>query len=642
MCGLGGSFGPGPPLVEAALSLRHRGPDDADAVRLQAPDGTPAFLSFTRLALLDLSSAGRQPMRSDDGRRVLLFNGEIYNHAALREELTGRGARFNSRSDTEVILRGLQLDGERWLGRLRGMFALACWDQEKGELVLARDGLGIKPLYFAFDGRRLVFASEVRALLDAGAVPRRFDRGALLGYLCHGSVPEPQALVAGVQSLGAGQLLRACARAGRVELDGPRRFGLAPAWPPSWLGESAQSTATHVPLGPLLRETVALHLVADVPVALLLSGGVDSTAVAALLRAARPDAEVTAFTVARADDPDELAAATETARRLRLRHQVVLPTEGALREQVPRFLAALDQPSTDGLNTFMVCGAVAAAGFKAALSGLGSDELFGGYALHRRMAWLWPLLDAAPRLPGLVGRGLLRLPAVGRSAKALALVAARGVSDAQLGAALDLRLHALFSPQEAAALLALDPAEVERRSLEPVAEYVDLGALPPGLSPRSRREVAYHGAMLLLRAGYLRRTLLRDADALSMAHGLELRVPLCDEALWQAVLARRPRPGAPPKQLLIEAADHPRVNEVAARPKRGFVLPLERWLAGPLRELAGDLLVSSGARAAGLSAPAVERLQKSFFARPSSARAHRLWALCALSDYLLRHRLEAA
>lgn len=641
MCGLGGSFGPGPPLVEAALSLRHRGPDDADAVRLQAPDGTPAFLAFTRLALLDLSPAGRQPMRSDDGRRVLLFNGEIYNHATLRQELTDRGARFVSRSDTEVILRGLQLDGERWLARLRGMFALAFWDQEKGELLLARDGLGIKPLYFAFDGRRLVFASEVRALLDAGAVPRRIDRGALLGYLCHGSVPEPQALVAGVQALGAGQLLQASARAGRVELDGPRRFVPPPAWPPAWL-DGTTLTAPPAPLGPLLRETVALHLVADVPVALLLSGGVDSTAVAALLRAARPDAEVTAFTVAREDDPDELAAASETARRLRLHHQVVSPTEDTLRDQIPRFLAALDQPSADGLNTFVVSGAVAAAGFKAALSGLGSDELFGGYALHRRMAWLWPLLDAAPRLPGLFSRGILRVPAVGRSAKALSLLTARGVADERLGAALDLRLHALFSPQEAAALLAMDPAEVDRDSLDPTVEYAGLGALPAGLSLRSRRDVAYHGAMLLLRAGYLRRTLLRDADALSMAHGLELRVPLCDEALWQAVLARRPRPDAPPKQLLIEAAAHPRVNEVAARPKRGFVLPLERWLAGPLRELAGDLLASTGARVAGLSAPAVARLQEAFLARPSSARAHRLWALCALSDYLLRHRLEAA
>jgi asparagine synthase (glutamine-hydrolysing) len=434
--------------------------------------------------------------------------------------------------------------------------------------------------------------------------------------------------------------LRARARDGQVELDGPRRFVPPPAWPPAWLDETAPPAP--LVLGPLLRETVALHLVADVPVALLLSGGVDSTAVAALLRAARPDAEVTAFTIAREDDPDELAAATETARRLRLQHRIVSPTEDALREQVPRFLAALDQPSVDGLNTFVVSGAVAAAGFKAALSGLGSDELFGGYALHRRMAWLWPLLDAIPRLPGALSRGLMRVPAVGRPAKALSLLAARGVADDRLGAALDLRLHALFSPQEVAALLELDPSEVERDSLDPTAEDAGLGALPPGLSPRSRREVAYHGAMLLLRAGYLRRTLLRDADALSMAHGLELRVPLCDEALWQAVLARRPRPDAPPKQLLIEAAAHPRVREVAARPKRGFVLPLVRWLAGPLRELAGDLLSSSGARAAGLSAPAVERLQNAFLARPSSAVAHRLWALCALSDYLLRHGLGAA
>mgnify|MGYP002147014514 CR=1 FL=1 len=651
MCGIAGTFGDlgGSPgsghaaLDLAALSIRHRGPDDADAVHLQAPDGTPAFLAFTRLAILDLSPAGRQPMRSDDGHHLLVYNGEIYNHHELRRELEGRGQRFRSRSDTEVLLRGLLLDGEAFLGRLRGMFALALWDGLRGELLLARDALGIKPLYLTRDGGRLVFASEVRALLDAGAAARRLDRRALLGYLCLGSVPEPRTLVDGVQALPAGHLLRARAVAGRVELSPPRRFVPAPAWPPPWLGDAPLALEQQAAeLSPLLRETAALHLTADVAVALLLSGGVDSTALAALLRAARPGAELVAFTLDRPDDPDETAAAAQTARVLGLRHHVVTLPDDALRARVPAFLAALDQPSVDGLNTFVISGAVRAAGFKVALSGLGADELFGGYALQRRLARLWPLVDeASPLAPlwGALGPRLGRLPLSGRAAKAAALVSAGAVGHKGLGAALLFQLRALLAPSEAARLLDEDPALAARTATELALAQSEIGALPPAHhDPAVRRAVAYHGAVLLLRSGYLRQTLLRDADALSMAHGLELRVPLCDERLWQEVLARPPRLQARPKQLLIAAAAHPRVEAVARRRKRGFVLPLERFLRGPLRPLVHERLAQAGAL--GLQAPSVAALAGRFYARPSSARAHRLWALCALTDYLARHRLS--
>lgn len=655
MCGIAGTFGgradgPGAPAEPAALdlaplSIRHRGPDDADAVQLQAPDGTPAYLAFTRLAILDLSPAGRQPMRSDDGQEVLVYNGEIYNHKELRHELEARGQRFRSRSDTEVVLRGLLLDGEAFLGRLRGMFALALWDGPRGELLLARDGLGIKPLYLTCDGGRLAFASEVRALLDAGAAARRLDRRALLGYLCLGSVPEPRTLVDGVQALPAGHLVRARAVAGRVELSPPRRFVPAPAWPPPWLGDTPLALEQQAAeLSPLLRETAALHLTADVAVALLLSGGVDSTALAALLRAARPDAELAAFTLARPDDPDETATAAQTARALGLRHHVVTLSDDALRARVPAFLAALDQPSVDGLNTFVISGAVRAAGFKVALSGLGADELFGGYALQRRLARLWPLVDeASPLAPlwGALGPRLGRLPLAGRAAKAAALVSAGAVVRQGLGAALLVRLRALLAPSEAARLLGEDPALAERTATELALAQSEVGALPPSPAhqdPAVRRAVAYHGAVLLLRSGYLKQTLLRDADALSMAHGLELRVPLCDERLWQAVLARPPRLEARPKQLLVAAAAHPQVEAAARRRKRGFVLPLERFLCGPLRPLVRERLAQAGAL--GLVAPAVAALAGRFYARPSSARAHRLWALCALTDYLARHRLS--
>ena len=711
MCGLGGYLGDPArpqPLRVAALTLRHRGPDDEGALGFAAADGTPGLLAFARLAIRDLSALGAQPMQSADGAYSLIYNGEIYNYAALREELVTGGAQLRSRSDTEVVLRAYAAHGSAAFGRLRGMFALALWDARRQELLLCRDVMGIKPLYYCCDGQRLVFASEVRALLAAGAVAPRLEPRAVHGFLSLGAVPEPLTIVRDVLALPPGHLLRISVSQGRLSAPTLQSILPAPHTPYFLLGQAASSEPAadrgrqpttlaekaHA-LGPLLRTTVAQHLAADVPVALLLSGGVDSTAVAVLARAAAPTAQLASFTLTYGDaDPhSEGAAARSTAQALHLiHHDCHLTAESALLA-LPQFLAAQDQPSIDGFNTYLISQQVRAAGYKVALSGLGGDELFQGYELHRQFAAAWLLGDGLPGpvsglgavverlltsnappfdfdgIPGAVaGLGALgerlmssspsgnsghRRSSLGtaraRLAKAAAVLAAAALPPAQRAAALYTRLRALWSPAEVAALLTPDcGASTLEAYLPPSAELQRVlglaeSPLPEGAADRSlpgRIRLAYHVIMQLERQSYLRNTLLRDADALSMAHGVELRVPLCDAELWQRVTDLGPEPTRRPKQLLVAAADEPLVTAAAARHKRGFALPLSRFLPGALRNTVSACFADAELRQrAGLTTAASE-LWAGYLAAPTPRMTYRVWSLFTLLAYVKRHDLQ--
>lgn len=636
MCGLGGVFGPARGDADGAAllaALRHRGPDDARLEQRAVGPDLALTLAFARLAVIDPSPGGRQPMTTEDGALTLLFNGEIYNHAALRAELVAAGVSFRARSDTEVVLRLLHAHGPAALSRLQGMFALALWDQARRELLLARDAMGIKPLYHAWDGTRFAFASEVRALLAARAVAPRLDPDAVAGFLALGAVPEPRTIVAGVQALPPGHLVRVRAQGDR--LAPPELMRFAPPW--------RDPDGTRPPaLAGIFARTVRAHLAADVPVAILLSGGVDSTAVAARAAAAAT-APLASFTLrygGTGPAEEDADRAAETARTLGLRHHDVLITPARAHAALPRFLAALDQPSVDGFNTFLVCEAVAAAGYKVALSGLGGDELFFGYGLHRRFVRARRAGAAvAPSgvLHALAWQALRAARALGvpeRVRKAAGLARALLLPEPQRAAALYAQLRALLLPEEVAALVVSDARADKAHEL--VQSFKSDTPQSPWRQIRA-----------LERDNYLRATLLRDADALSMASGVELRVPLCDRALWDAVLAGpieagegSARPGRPAKAPLVRAAGHPRVDAVAALPKRGFSLPIAAWLAGPLRPLAASLLGDAdAARAAGLSPPALAALVPELSA-PDPARAFRLWALLVLLSYTRRHGLR--
>jgi asparagine synthase (glutamine-hydrolysing) len=401
MCGIAGVVAGGrEPVARARLealgvALAHRGPDGAGT--WVAPDGRTGF-AHRRLAIIDLDPRSDQPMRSADGAVTVTYNGELYNHRHVRAELERLGHRFRTTSDTEVLVEALAAWGVAALPRLRGMFAFAAHDARTGEVVIARDALGIKPAYHArtADGD-LVFASEVRALRPV--VPTSMDPDAAIDLLLWGSIAAPRTSVAGVRALPAGHLLRV--RDGSVTQE---RWADPVVWSDGRDGEPADGSVER--LVEAISDSVRAHLIADVPVAVFLSSGVDSGVVASIAAAA---GEVTALTV-RDPDADESDAAAERARAIGVPHTVVDVPRGDARALAAAALEALDQPSVDGVNSFVIARAAAGAGFRVALSGVGGDELFGGYPSASRL----PALAGAHRALALLGRlpaTLLRRPA---------------------------------------------------------------------------------------------------------------------------------------------------------------------------------------------------------------------------------------
>jgi len=566
MCGIAGLFRPdrmdpaGRNAVQSMSErMAHRGPDDAGFFADEH-----VALGHRRLSIIDLSDGGHQPMASDDGQVQVLYNGEVYNQRELRHELEARGHRFSSTCDTEVVLRGfLEWGVDGLVERLRGMFALAVYDARAPRLVLARDRLGIKPLYYAeMGGGGLAFASEVKALDGSGLVARERDADAMIGFLLYGAVPEPMTTVRGVRCLSPGTVLTA-------DRDGLRTRHY-------W--DVLQADPSRLPqVKPALEDAVARHLVADVPLGVFLSGGVDSIGIAALAR--RAGGPVHTLTVALPDDGGgERALAREAATWIGTTHEEVsVGTEDFVRS-MPRFLAAMDQPTNDGLNTFTISEAARRTGLKVVLSGLGGDEVFWGYPHYRRVALGRPmgLLRALPRPL----RGAVAAPAI-------AFGAARGserwrraayLGRLPLSAASYLLMRGFFPAAEVARLLGTTRADVQRVVEATTAPLVEATA---GLEPgRALNYFEDHR--------YLHDQLLRDADVFSMASSIELRVPYLDhelvEAAWRlpvdAMLDDRVN-----KPALVEALGDPRVERLARLPKRGFSLPMDRWM----RETSGTL-----------------------------------------------------
>jgi asparagine synthase (glutamine-hydrolysing) len=546
-------------LVRTRDAMASRGPDGEGAWR--SADGRAALAS-RRLAILDLSPAGAQPMASPDGRFHAVLNGEIYNFRELRSALEEDGVRFRSRSDTEVVLALYARQGAGMLGRLRGMYGLAIWDDAEKSLLLARDPLGVKPLYYAIGGGVLRFASQVKALEAGGAVPLAVDPAGLAGFLLWGSVPEPWTIRQAVRALPAGHYL--IVKDGRIEEP-------CPSPPEPGRGDGGEG------LPAALADSVRAHLVSDVPVAVFLSAGLDSSLIAALARRQLPEPPTT-FTLSfdrLAGTPlDEAPLAAEVARRLGTRHvERRFGQEGFL-GLWPQAVAAMDQPSIDGFNTWLVSKAAHEAGLKVVLSGLGGDELFGSYPSFsdvpravRAARWgrrlpglpaLWPALAGRfrPDRPKL--RGLLR-------------------HGGSLAGAYFLR-RALFLPEELPALLGRDAAEEGLRLYDPVADagrpLSDLAAGNGHSGPDAW--VAVHA---METARYMRNQLLRDADWASMAWSVELRVPWVDVRLREAVAAAGFEPArSQGKAALVRQAAPELPEALFARPKTGFYVPVVEWL----------------------------------------------------------------
>ena len=559
MCGINGivRLGPDAPPIDRDEVIRTR-----DAMTARGPDDAGAWISehaslaSRRLAILDLSEAGHQPMTTPDGRYVIAFNGEIYNFRELRQELAEKGVRFHSKSDTETLLYLYLVEGESMLPKLRGMFALAIWDDDRKRLFLARDPLGIKPLYWSVHGGLFRFASQVKALEQGGGIPLDVDPAGLCGFLLWGSVPEPLTIRRAVRSLPAGSFLT-------VEED---RVGE----PQTWYQFGNEITKSPLTPAAAVEDSVRAHLVSDVPVAVFLSGGLDSGMIAALARRHLPEPPATftlRFDVLDGTPRDEGPLAAEVARTLGTRHVERRIGRADFAALWPAAIAAMDQPSIDGFNTYVVSRAAHEAGLKVVLSGLGGDELFGSYpsfqdvpeivAKADRVAQspllraLWPLASRLSGRPKL--RGLLRH---GRT----------------LPGAYFLR-RGLFLPEDLPRIVGRDRAEEGLRTYDAVADAD---------TARAGEADSWRAVHRMETALYMRNQLLRDSDWASMAHSVELRVPLVDPVL-RAQLATQ---GFEPARDLRKGGKAAVVRQAAPelpaalwdRPKSGFYIPVLEWL----------------------------------------------------------------
>jgi asparagine synthase (glutamine-hydrolysing) len=639
MCGICGIVGM-ESAEESARAVRrmtaalvHRGPDE-DGFLIAPQDAPRASLGMRRLSIIDLPG-GTQPIFNEKCDVAVFQNGEIYNFRALRAELESLGHSFRTKSDTETIIHGYEQWGDACVEHLRGMFAFALLDMRGGapRVLLARDRLGIKPFYYSLQKGTLFFASEVRALLASGCLPRQISAGALNSYLLFGSVCEPMTMVEGIFSLQPGHYVS-------FPVSGPVKwFAPVPYWT---FGDAASRKLSDTPttladaavrLRPILTEAVADHLIADVPLGIFLSSGLDSTAIVALASAAQSGLHT--FTVIFPElEFSEADPARATAKRFGTHHEELLLDGAEMLAHLDDAVDALDQPSMDGINTYFVSWAARRAGLKVALSGLGGDEIFGGYSTFASGPRAVRVAALGKKFP----RGVRRATAsaVGRAG------GGRGDSGRKLAAlwrnseALPHPYYftrTLYTPDHVAALRGADAASG------------DDGPWRNWMMESAREASAldsFNAISCLEARSYMVNTLLRDTDSVSMAHSLEVRVPLLDHVLVEFV-SRLPadvkiRRGAN-KVLLVEALKGLLPEEIVSQRKRTFTFPWERWLRGSLAaRVNAGLSNPAPALAAHLNSDAVRAVWMAFEA--SKTNWSRPWSLYVLNQWCRKH-LEA-
>jgi asparagine synthase (glutamine-hydrolysing) len=520
-------------------------------------------------------------MCNEDSTVWIAFNGEIYNFLELRKTLADAGHRVRSRTDTEVLIHGYEEWGiEKLLEKLRGMFAFALYDSAQSRLILARDRFGIKPLYYVKgpeDGW-VAFASETKALVAGGLASPELDRSALAGFLLLGSIPAPATIRKSVRCLPAGHYMVLC-RGENIEPRSYWNFAEAIA------GERERQRCGSVPsIAETLEEAVASHLVSDAPLGVFLSGGMDSAAVAALASRTYPGSLKT-LTVTFAEAAyNEAAEARAASRAFGTDHEELRVTSADFLSELPSFLAAMDQPTNDGVNTYFVSQAARRAGLKVVLSGLGGDEVFWGY---RHYSWLEgraPWLRILAGLPNPLRRGVLAASELyGRTTGQESWRRLGQLREHPTIGGLYYMARGFFPAFQVSQLLGVSPSELHRLVDEALTA-------DPLLLPASRMDGAAFNDLEMRR--YLHDQLLRDADVFSMAHSIETRIPFLDHELVCRVAclpAAAKRSNGINKPALLRALPHPVLAAAAAKRKMGFTFPIGRWIMdnlGPMREIA--------------------------------------------------------
>jgi asparagine synthase (glutamine-hydrolysing) len=635
MCGIAGFLGQKDQhdliLPDRVIrSIGHRGPDGYGFDTIYSNSGM-AFFAHSRLAIIDITNTGSQPMsikdKSGKNNITIIFNGEIYNYGELREELKCLGFRFSGNSDTEVILCAYLAWSTDSFRRLVGMFAFALADAGKDKVFFVRDHLGIKPFYY-FENKEggLSFASETRSfrVLPGGENASKINRNSLHGFLSLGMVLGNKSFVQGVEELEPGHCIISDF-AGKIR---DKIFFLNSACM-DHMRFSDRSRAISA-----IRKSLALsvdrHLVADVPVGIFLSAGIDSASLTALASESHPDLRTISIGFDQRE-ADESGEASLIASQLGVSNEVVTLTGADILAGLEMVFQAMDQPTVDGFNTFFVSKAARAAGLKVALSGLGGDELFGGYASFHDV-------PMAKRLAGLIGFGGVGnlMAMAGKVFGSRSLWKAGRTGSYRPGfASLYFLRRELFSPVDRLDLLEMPSPEVEPITGAPFELLENLERNISGLDPENT-------VAILEQQVYMRNMLLRDSDVFSMANGLEIRVPFLDQDLLALV---NPMPGSwknlgsKPKALLIDAVGKRFPSRILGKKKRGFTFPWEAWFRGPMAGFAKDRLFCSTWDNLGIPLEKVEKIWSRFIAKDPTVTALHVLALVSLADLVERQGL---
>lgn len=632
MCGISAIISKNQEQVTTSLramvaSQFHRGPDDSGQNIL--PFGNYFLgLGHRRLSIIDLSPLGHQPMVHPDNGDQIIFNGEIYNFQKIRTQLIRLGETFKSNSDTEVLLHALSRFGTKCLKDLEGMYSFIFLDRRNNKIVVARDPLGIKPLYIATKDEITIFSSEVRSILATNLIPRKISPQGVAGYLAYGAIQEPFSIVQDIRMFPAG-----CYQEFTADNAQPLSSPI-----PFWSFPKSPSPITEQEVIGQIRATldsaVSDHMVSDVPVGVFLSSGLDSTIIAGLAR--RHSKQLRSFTVGFSDDVDlsELVLASETARLWNLDHTEIVINKQAAQESSLAWLSSLDQPSIDGLNVFLISKAVKDQGIVVALSGLGGDELFGGYPSFYDVPHAMDLLQNISWLPKSLRGGLARFTKLHRG-KAIS----EKYRDMAYGkrAIKDLYLHRRRTMSD----LQLDSLGINSVSTG-LSENFQSPAILESLN--INEEDPIWSISQLETRFYQNNMLLRDSDTNGMAHSLEIRVPMLDKRMLDLMYlipgrVRLPN-GKPNKHLLHAAFPDLLRKQLAKQAKRGFSLPIQRWMHGPLRPLCEDALVSL--KQTGIvNASGIDTVWTEFLRAPETPIWSRAFSLCVLGEYIRNQQLSA-
>ncbi len=617
MCGITGiiNFNNAPisenVLIGMSNALSHRGPDDTGVYINKIKT---AGLAHKRLSIIDPSSTGHQPMCNEDGTLWITYNGEIYNYSELRNRLKNSGHTFKSNSDTETIVHAYEEWGiEALLRKLRGMFTFAIYDTKSQRLIIARDRLGIKPIYYSHNNDTVIFASEIKAILKFNSILKKIDFQSAGLFLLHGSIPAPKTIFKEIFALEPGHFLTI----NRNGLRKKRYYDPRKTFSDTSLLKISEEDAVER-VRSCLNETIKCHLISDVPVGAFLSGGIDSTAVAALMREAEHK-PIKTVSIVFPDTPyDEAKYAKLAARRFETEHVEIEVNGKNMIEHLDKILGSMDQPTINGVNTYFVSWATAQAGLKVAMSGVGGDEIFGGYPSFTQIPKLYDFLRVLSWVP--FGRKAA-CSIVKNSEKSLMAKLYSMLSSAPSIPDIYLNYRGVFTQEQIQKLLRPDIAREALEDIEPCSFLPDC----------SKANSKFNQISLLEITSYMRNQLLRDTDVFSMAHSLEVRVPFVDHILVELLAKISVKYKAKkdtPKMLLIKALNKKLPEEIIFRPKMGFTFPFDLWLRKELKNIVVEKLNKSHI----FNLAYRERLLKDYF----DNRLHwsKIWTCFVLSNWL--------